>query len=236
MKHMLPHIYINDLPSLPKWQYVEIQRKWESTSWGVELMLWWMNSPVMKNWQPSGEKKSAAPVITKWQPGDWKKWQPGDKKKNQQPGDIKYGSPVIKIMAPFPHALKALSFSIPSNRPSHSEKKKLLLDFFKTALLSLKITASPFKNMDWSLLFSLKITASPFKTRTDHSYSLWKSQPHPSKHGLITPIHSENHSLTPPPLLFFSPNLLYYSLLKKTSHLPFSIERSVSSQNQRNTF
>ena len=68
-----------------------VKDEWESTSWGVELMLWWMNSPVMKNWQPSGEKKSAAPVIAKWQPGDWK---------NDSPVIEKNGSP---------HALKALS-------------------------------------------------------------------------------------------------------------------------------
>ena len=171
------------------------------------------------------------------QPGDWKKWQPGDWKngslvikKNQQPGDIKYGSPVIKIMPPFPHALKALSLSIPSNSPSHSKKKKKTASRFLqndtplsenhnltlqkhgliTPILSENHSLTRSKhglitpilsenhsltlqNTDWSLLFTLKIPASPFKTRTDHSYSLWKS----SGSLLLSPF-----LLTESPLLF----------------------------------
>ena len=85
-------------------------------------------------------------------------------KKNQQLVDIKYGSPVIKKMAPFPHALKALSLSIPSNSPSHSEKKKLLPDFFKMALLSLKKNPGTDPSKKWHSSLSKTLCTPPFKT------------------------------------------------------------------------
>ena len=68
-------------------------------------------------------------------------------KKNQQLVDIKYGSPVIKKMAPFPHALNALSLD-PFKQPLSLWKKKTASRFLQNGtLLSEKALAPiPQKN------------------------------------------------------------------------------------------
>ena len=105
--------------------------------------------------------------------------------------------------------IKNTSFLCLFFQPLVKEKKKLLFGSFVGAALWCN---NAFRNFSGAAHLCSKTRTDPlwkqqpritpkhklilFEDSSPLFSSLWKSQPHPSKHGLITPILSENHSLT----------------------------------------
>ena len=145
-------------------------------------MLWWMNSPVMKNWQPSGEKKSAAPKIFSKHGLIFAQTAASNPSKTWTDLSPTTASNLFKTWTdllwkqqpriPLKHGLISFENSSPESP-------------LNTVWFSLKTVArsSPpsenrsltFPQPDWSLLFSLKITASlvlsPPVNRVSFSFS-----------------------------------------------------------------